>query len=109
MYPIRKTKRHVLESIDIGLASIGAGVTTITFVRRNFRPDGPTWRIRKFDMGNLTPASLRRLGTALDNVNGKLLTLVMTDVLSICYEIADWQTHRTTRTVFYTFPKEPAP
>jgi hypothetical protein len=107
-YPVRKTKRHCLESIDLSLSTFDGESTTITFVRRNFGCSGPTWRVRKFKLIDITPASQQRLARSLDARPMRVFTMALVDVLGISFQ-ATPKAYTDTRTHFFTFPKEPAP
>jgi hypothetical protein len=107
-YPVRKTKRRCLESIDLSLSTFDGASTTITFVRRNFGCSGPTWRVRKFQLTGITPASQQRLARALDAKPMHVFIMVLADVLGVSFQ-ATPKAYTDTRTHFFTFPKEPAP
>jgi hypothetical protein len=105
---VRKTKRHCLESIDLTLSTFDGASTTITFVRRNCGCSGPTWRIRKFKLIDITPASQQRLARALDARPMHVFTMALADVLGISFQ-ATPKAYTDTCTQFYTFPREKKP
>lgn len=101
-------KPQPIESIDIELSIIGPAGTTITFVRRNFRRDGPTWRIHKTKLTKISKASQQRLQRAIDARPMYIHVLALSDSMNISYTLTP-KAYTSTRTCFYTFPKEPTP